>query len=102
MINDQVADTDMMVVYYSDERLAVPYLRTIRDGATERSLTFDRVATLTPPNPFVLKDRETGSIWNLQGEALQGPLAGKQLKQLPAHNGFWFAWATFWQNTGVY
>ena len=102
VINDRVADTDLLVVHYGEEGLAVPYRRTVRDGAADRALTFDRVATLTPPHPFMLKDRETGTIWNLRGEAERGPMAGKQLQQLPAHNGFWFAWATFWQNTGVY
>jgi len=52
--------------------------------------------------PFLLKDRETGTVWNLRGEAIRGKHNRKQLAQVPATNAFWFAWATFWQNTGVY
>ena len=52
--------------------------------------------------PFLLRDQETGSTWNLKGEAIAGPMQNKTLQQLPAHNAFWFAWATFWQNTGIY
>jgi hypothetical protein len=33
-------------------------------------------------------------------ETIAGPLEGKKLTQAPAHNAFWFARATFWQNTG--
>ena len=35
------------------------------------------------------------------GTAEDGPNAGQQLVQVPAHNAFWFAWSTFWQNTGI-
>jgi len=49
-----------------------------------------------------IRDRETNTTWNLKGEAVAGSLQGKRLQQLPSHNAFWFAWATFWQNTGIY
>ena len=44
---------------------------------------------------FVLRDQETGSHWNVRGEAFDGPLAGTRLAQLPAFTAFWFAWSTF-------
>ena len=49
-----------------------------------------------------MKMVETGSSWNLKGAAIDGELKGRQLEQIPTHNAFWFAWSTFWQNTGVY
>lgn len=49
-----------------------------------------------------LKDRETGSTWNIKGEAIDGPLKGKALSQIPSHNAMWFAWLAFWGNTEVY
>jgi hypothetical protein len=52
--------------------------------------------------PFLMRDQETGSIWNLKGEAIEGTLKDKRLTPVPAHNAFWFAWSTFWQNTGVF
>lgn len=51
---------------------------------------------------FTLKDKETGSTWNIKGEAIDGPLKGKALEQVPAHNAMWFAWLAFWGNTEVY
>lgn len=36
-------------------------------------------------------DVETGSIWNLAGTSIAGPLAGAQLEILPGRRAFWFA-----------
>jgi hypothetical protein len=38
-----------------------------------------------------LRDAETGSRWNLLGEATAGPLAGRRLTPAPARSGFRFA-----------
>ena len=102
VINDRLAGNDLVVVYYAREELAIPYYRKIVDNNTERILTFEKVASSTTPYPFMMKDKETGSTWNLKGEAVSGALSGKQLTQIPAHNAFWFAWSTFWRNTGVF
>ena len=45
------------------------------------------------------RDRETGSVWNLSGQALSGPMAGAQLPALLHDSPFWFAWAAFHPQT---
>ncbi len=40
-------------------------------------------------------DDQTGSRWNVTGTAVDGPLAGVHLEQLPHLDTFWFAWATY-------
>ena len=50
----------------------------------------------------VILDAETGSVWNLFGEAVQGELEGSQLEQLVAAPHFWFAWAAFMPETEIY
>jgi len=54
----------------------------------ERTLTFsfedDRVV-----------DEETGSEWNILGEAVAGPMQGRQLEPVVSVNHFWFSWAAF-------
>ncbi len=102
VINDEVAGNDIVVIYYDREKLAIPYFRKIKHKDAERILTFERVNATQSPYPFMLKDRETESIWDLKGQAVSGELSGSQLTQVPAHNAFWFAWVTFWQNTGIY
>ena len=64
----------------------------IKGFGTEQELRFD----------FMVRDLETGTTWNLLGQTMEGELKGNQLYQIPAHNAFWFAWATFWQDTAVY
>jgi len=47
-------------------------------------------------------DRETGSRWNILGQAVAGKLKGKTLERLPAVDTFWFAWAAFKPQTAIY
>jgi len=47
-------------------------------------------------------DDQTGSVWNVLGQAVSGPLAGKSLTPIVHGNHFWFAWAAFAPETVVY
>lgn len=48
-------------------------------------------------------DEETGSRWNLMGEAVDGPLEGRTLEPYPeAYVAFWFAWADFQPETFIW
>ncbi len=38
-----------------------------------------------------IRDQETGSRWNLLGQALAGPLQGQRLTALPTRRAFWFS-----------
>lgn len=47
-------------------------------------------------------DAETGSLWNILGEAIEGPLVGKRLTPLPFGDYFAFAWFAFRPETTLY
>ena len=47
-------------------------------------------------------DQETGSVWDLQGQAVEGPLTGEALLPVVHANHFWFAWGAFKPETLVY
>jgi len=48
-------------------------------------------------------DRETGSIWSLDGRAVAGPLEGARLEPVgEAYVAFWFAWALFQPDTEIW
>jgi hypothetical protein len=49
-----------------------------------------------------LMDKETGSEWNILGQAANGKLKGKSLAPVIAINHFWFSWAAFKPDTRVY
>ncbi len=54
-----------------------------------------------PDDEQTFIDEETGSIWNIFGEAVAGPLAGAQLEAQVHTDHFWFAWAAFQPDTEV-
>ena len=60
-------------------------------GASEFKLRDGRIA-----------DTATGSIWNLFGEAAEGPLAGSCLAPLSRGEHFAFAWLAFHPDADVY
>ena len=47
-------------------------------------------------------DAETGSTWNILGQAIDGELAGQQLTPIVHANHFWFSWAAFKPDTIIY
>jgi hypothetical protein len=47
-------------------------------------------------------DNQTGSQWNVLGEAVSGKLTGQHLTPIAGVNHFWFSWAAFKPDTRVY
>jgi hypothetical protein len=52
-------------------------------------------------DPTVFVDAQTGSRWNLLGEAIDGELAGTQLRPVPLDDTFWFVWFAFQPDTEI-
>ena len=47
-------------------------------------------------------DEQTGSHWNIVGQAILGPLKGKQLERLVHADQFWFSWGAFRPDNLIY
>lgn len=47
-------------------------------------------------------DEQTGSVWNILGQAISGDLAGETLDPRVSINHFWFSWAAFRPDTRIY
>ena len=47
-------------------------------------------------------DDQTGTTWDILGEALEGEMAGKSLSPIVHGNHFWFAWGAFNPDTLIY
>ncbi len=79
-------------------------IRSGRDvGATA---VFDRVVdgralTFEPAGDGRFRDTQTGSVWNLAGQAVDGPNVGKELTPIAHGNHFWFAWGVFRPDTKI-
>ena len=63
-----------------------------------RTLTFSAETTEAES---LITDDQTGSTWNVFGEATAGELVGTRLEQLVHIDTFWFAWVTFHPDTAV-
>jgi hypothetical protein len=105
-INDTQAGQDLVVLHRAgtSSALGSSVIADAEDvGATGvfdahldgQKLTFQH-------NGDQIVDDETGSIWNVLGQAVDGPLAGQSLTPVVHGDHFWFAWAAFRPDTIVY
>jgi hypothetical protein len=63
-------------------------------GATAFDRRLDDTTLTFEARPGGPADKETGSLWNVEGRAESGPLAGRQLRFVPSHVSEWYVWAT--------
>lgn len=97
LIHDLVGNQYVLIIDAGKENLVVSYFRTVNASP----LTFE-IKDQTKTFPFTLVDRETGSTWNIMGEAIAGPLAGTRLEKTLSFNAYWFAWAAFYRGAEIY
>lgn len=106
VVHDRLGGEALVVFYRPGTLSALDDARMDRSravGATsvwspvvgEKTLTFEAAAE-------GFRDRETGTLWNLLGHAIRGPLTGKRLRAIPHVDAFWFAWAAFHPATSIH
>ncbi len=106
-INDVVNGTPI-VVFAGGDTVDNLDSQLIREGETiGTGIAFSRVLdgetfTFLPHDALTFADVETGSIWDLNGTAIDGPMAGAGLETVVHGNEFWFAWAAFNPDAEVY
>jgi hypothetical protein len=61
----------------------------------------DMPLTFRPDGDGAFVDDRTESTWNVLGQAVDGPLAGRTLEAVAHVDTFWFAWSTFRPDTDV-
>jgi hypothetical protein len=64
--------------------------------------TEDGTLEFEPAGDGRMRDTATESLWNLDGRATEGPMAGAQLEAIPNDQPFWFAWAIFRPDTRIW
>jgi len=95
LILDNIGTTPIFVVLGDDNKSVRAFERTV-DG---RRLEFFVKANASP---IQLTDGETQTVWDFTGKAVNGPLAGKQLKKIMALKDYWFDWKIYHPDTKVY
>jgi len=106
VVNDHVAGRPLVVWWVPGTASALDsqQISDGRDvGASGVFLREVGALTLTfvPRGDDRFQDRETGSVWNPSGTAVEGPLAGQMLRPLPHGDYLWFAWAAFRPDTEI-
>ena len=92
LVDDTVGGTEILVLRQPTSG-EVKFFR--RRVAGDRSLIFE----LRNGLPV---DKETATVWSFDGVAELGRLHGTRLVEIPGVPAFWFAWATFFPNTGLF
>jgi hypothetical protein len=107
VVNDEVGGIPIAVFHKSGTASALDS-RDISEGKDVGSAAVfdrtvnDRVLTFEASDGGAFRDLETGSTWNIFGEAVDGELAGQKLEQVLSFDHFWFAWTAFFPDTGLY
>ena len=107
VINDEVAGTPIVVFFQSGVASAlgdyvIDNARDIGTAGMYESTLEDKVLLFATNRDGTFRDEATQSTWNGYGEAIDGELAGSQLRWINAFPHFWFAWAAFHPETEVY
>ena len=116
VVNDTVGGTEVVVVFDPLSGTGWVYSRKVSEAqlriliGSSQEVMEDRVLTFRAESGFaeqgaeaVLVDEETGTRWRaFTGEAIAGPLAGAQLRQVPSNYAFWFAWNDYHPDTLLY
>ena len=105
--NDAIADTPVAIFFKRGVSSALDTALIDQGRDVGSTVVFDRrldeqVLTFESLENGTFTDTETGSTWNIIGEAIDGPLAGKQLIRVVAFDHFWFAWRAFFPETEIF
>lgn len=91
VLNDALADRQIVVAGSEADNLFVSYGRKLSDG------TVLELQALQGELPILMTDQE-GNRWDVFGEALSGPRKGSQLAVYPSMMGYWFSFGAFYPN----
>jgi Protein of unknown function (DUF3179) len=106
-INDEVDRRPIVVMFDRAvtsplDASSIPAGREVGTAAVfDRTVRGRTLSFQAGSGPGEVRDRETGSTWDLSGRATAGPLAGARLGQIPHDDQFWFALAAFHEHPDI-
>jgi hypothetical protein len=103
LLQDQIDETPILILVGPDQTS----IRVFQGRLTESPLTFASIdpaksSTDRSGQKPLMQDTETASLWNFQGCAIEGKLAGLCLKPLDANKDYWFDWMNHHPKTTVF
>jgi hypothetical protein len=106
VINDTIAGTDVVVFWQSgvvsalDTEILADGQDVGTSGVFERKLAGQTLTFVSDGD--TITDEQTGSTWNILGQATDGELTGEELTPVVKVDHFWFSWAAFRPDTRIY
>ena len=106
MLHDRVGKTEIVIFHADVASSALDRERISESKDAGSSGVFipeidgQKLTFVSADNEFV--DEQTKSRWNVFGQATDGKLKGKQLKQIGHGDYFAFAWLVFKPKTEIY
>jgi hypothetical protein len=99
LIEDRFAGNPILILVGPDHAS----IRVFQARIADQPLTFVRSETTgQSADSGIMQDIETSSIWNFQGCATAGKLAGKCLGPMDANKDYWFDWMNRHPTTSVF
>ncbi len=100
VLNDRVGKFPIVVSVDPDTQAVRVFLRDRVDSPVDPEALVPPLLTFDPGGPGQIVDRETGTVWDTRlGIAVEGPLRGAALQQLPYTTAFDWAWEDFFANS---
>ena len=103
LLEETVNGQERVVLWYAPTRTASAFRPLASPAKIETgrprhvTLALDGKVSAAP-----YRDKETGSRWDIEGRAVEGPLAGWTLEWLDGTQVKWFAWAAEHPDTTLY
>ena len=96
VIEDDFAGIPLVLAGSMGQQFIVAYQRTLTDGTELRFQVTDQFTL-----PVIMEDNE-GNVWDLFGQAVEGPRQGEQLLPVNSYMGYWFSFGAFYPGAEIY
>jgi len=108
-VNDQIGDTPFVVLWGGGTQDALDQGRIVDSQVIGSGVAYladldgqELTFAVSGDDSDLFVDDQTGSTWNILGQAVEGELAGQALTPAPHRNEFWFAFAAFFPDAEVF
>jgi hypothetical protein len=99
LVNDTLSGQPLLVVYDGDAQTGLAYSRRVEGQTLE---FYNAAPQGAAPRSLELRDRQTDSVWDLQGRAVSGPLKGVTLEFVPSFISEWYGWSGYHPETALF
>lgn len=107
VINDTIGGEPLVIFWTAGtadalDKASIADSQAIGSAVAYRPIVDGEALTFIAGEGDTFTDDQTSSTWTITGRAVDGPLAGAELDTVVHKNEFWFAFAGFFPDAGVF